>query len=99
MASNKTKTLNLVKDKIQVSEQAKQRRKTYSAMKKQLLAALEEGPMTVPELAKATQLPINEVTYYLMTLRKYGDVKTGEIDDDDEFFYYELKKQQNHGED
>jgi len=32
------------------------------------------------------------VMYYLMTLRKYGDVETGEIDDMDEYYSYKRKK-------
>jgi predicted Rossmann fold nucleotide-binding protein DprA/Smf involved in DNA uptake len=91
MSTAKTKTINIIKEKRQASEAAKQRRKIYADYRKQLLKALEEEPKTIPELAKDTGISIEDVTYYLMTMRKYGDVVSGEIDDDDEYFYFELK--------
>ena len=54
--------------------------------------ALEEGPLTIPELAEKLNIDKGEATYYLMSLRKYGVVTAGEQDDMDEFFYYQLKK-------
>lgn len=92
MSTDRTKTIDIIKQKRPVPEEAKKRRKAYTDMRKALRSALEEEPKTIPELAKATGFSIEEVTYYLMTLRKYGDVVTGQIDDDDEYFYYELKK-------
>lgn len=88
-----TTTFKIKKETYTPTEQAKQHRKTYADKRKQLLAALQEEPKTVPELAAETGLPLHEVTFYLMTMRKYGDVVTGQVDDDDEYFYYELKKQ------
>ncbi len=87
-----SKTINIIKEKRQVTEAAKQFRKTYADIRKQLLKELEEEGKTIPELAIATGLPIEDVTYYLMTMRKFGDVVTGQVDDDDAYFYYELKK-------
>jgi predicted Rossmann fold nucleotide-binding protein DprA/Smf involved in DNA uptake len=92
MSADKNRTIDSIKQKHQVPEEAKKRRKVYADMRKALRNALEEAPKTIPELATETGISIDDVTYYLMTLRKYGDVVTGEIDDDDEFFYYELKK-------
>jgi hypothetical protein len=87
-----SKTINIIKEKRQVTETAKQYRKTYADIRKQLLKALEDEGKTIPELALATGLAIEDVTYYLMTMRKFGDVVTGQVDDDDAYFYYELKK-------
>ncbi|MFO7723211.1 MAG: hypothetical protein R6V49_08325 [Bacteroidales bacterium] len=92
MSTETTRTINIIKEKRKVPEEAKQLRKIYSDARKTLMKALEDGGKTIPELAKATGMPVHEVTYYLMTLRKYGDVATGEVDDDDAYFYYELKK-------
>lgn len=86
-----TKTINIIKEKRQASEAAKQHRKVYADNRKKLLKALEEEAKTIPELAAETGMTIEDVTYYLMTMRKYGDVVAGEIDDDDEYFYFELK--------
>ena len=43
-------------------------------MRDRLLALLADGPMTVPELAAAAQLPAPEVMVWVMGLRKYGYV-------------------------
>ena len=37
-------------------------------------------------------MPSDEVVYYLMSLVKYGFVKTGDIDDMDEYYTYKLNK-------
>ncbi|HPE33716.1 MAG TPA: hypothetical protein PLI65_02865 [Bacteroidales bacterium] len=87
-----SKTINIIKEKRQVTEMAKQHQKVYANMRKQLRKALEDEPKTIPGLAAATGIPLHEVTYYLMTMRKYGEVVTGEVDDDDAYYYYELKK-------
>ena len=92
MKAEKGKTINYIKERREVPEKAKELRKIYAAKRKLILKALEEEGKTIPEIAKATGLPLHETTYYLMSLRKFGDVVTGEIDDMDEYFYYELKK-------
>jgi len=92
MTTVKKKTINTIKETRTVSTEARQRRKNYADKKKQILKALEDEPKTIPELTSITGMPDHEVTYYLMTLRKYGDVVVGEVDDDDEYFYYQLKK-------
>lgn len=92
MSEEYTKTINIIKEKRQIPEQAKQRRKTYADIRKKLMQALEEEGKTIPELASETGISIDQVTYNLMTMRKYGDVVTGQVDDDDAYFYYELKK-------
>lgn len=54
---------------------------------KKILQALGSGQLSVPEIAGQTKIPVQEVTYRLMSLRKYGYVKdTNEINEDD---YYE----------
>ena len=56
------------------------------------MKALESGPKSIPQLAEEVELPIDVITFNIMTLRKYGDVETGEIDDSDEYFSYQLKQ-------
>jgi DNA-binding IclR family transcriptional regulator len=48
--------------------------------------------MTIPQLAEKLQMSKPDVTYYLLTLVKYGMVDVGEIDDMDEYFSYKLVK-------
>lgn len=46
--------------------------------------------MTIAQLSEKLQMPTHEVTYFLLTLVKYGVVATGEIDDMDEYYSYKL---------
>lgn len=92
MAEEKQRTVKVMKEKRTVSEEVKANIKHYNKMKKLIKEVLKEGPKTIPEIAKATQLPAHEATYFLMSMRKYGDVVTGEIDDMDEYFYYHLNQ-------
>ena len=41
-------------------------------MRRRILAALEDGPLTVPEIATAVERPSHEVMFWVMGLRKYG---------------------------
>ena len=67
-------------------------RDRFNTIKRTLLKALESGPKSIPQLAEEVELPIDVITFNIMTLRKYGDVETGEIDDSDEYFSYQLKQ-------
>ena len=87
----KTKTINIIKEKRTVPEHVKQRMKEFNKIKKAIKNSLKDGQKTIPEIAEATELPQDVVTYNLMTLIKYGDIIAGEIDEDDEYFYYKLK--------
>ena len=87
-----TPTLDLIKKERQVSAVVKEKLKKFNRMKRAIRQALEEGPLTIPELAEKLSIEKDEATYYLMSLRKYGTVTTGEQDDMDEYFYYQLKK-------
>ena len=42
------------------------------AVRDRLLALLEEGPKTVPELAAALGVPSHEVMHWVMAARRYG---------------------------
>ena len=91
MSEKKRKTIDYIKERRVVSEEVKEKRKEFVRLKKLILKALELGEKSIPEIADETKLALPVVTYTLMTLRKFGDVEAGEIDDDDEFFYYKLK--------
>jgi DNA-directed RNA polymerase specialized sigma subunit len=86
------RTLDLIKKERQVSEEVKENLKQFNRMKRAIRQALEEGPLTIPELAEKLNIGKDEAVYYLMSLRKYGLVSTGEQDDMDEYFYYQLRK-------
>ena len=92
METKKIKTIDIIKEKRTVSAEAKQNLKEYNKIKKLILKSLESEAKTIPQIAGETELPPDVVTFYLMTLRKYGSIETGEIDDMDEYFSYKLKK-------
>jgi hypothetical protein len=41
-------------------------------MRRRILAALADGPLTVPEMAVVLERPTHEVMFWVMGLRKYG---------------------------
>ena len=60
-------------------------------MRDRVLAALEDGPLTVPEIAESLGFPVHEVMYWVMAARKYGLI--AEVKDpDDDYFQYDLVK-------
>jgi predicted transcriptional regulator len=86
-------TFKQLKKEREVPELARENLKNFNRVKRAILKALEEGPMTIPQVADKLGMKNSEVTYNLMTLRKYGLITAGEQDDMDEYFYYQLKKQ------
>lgn len=90
--SRATPTLDLVKKERQATAEAKENLKHFNRMKRAIMKALLEGPLTIPELADKLEIDRAEMTYHVMSLRKYGCVSAGEQDDMDEYFYYHLKK-------
>ncbi len=58
-------------------------------MRARILAALHDGPLTVPEIARAIEAPTHEVVFWVMGMRRYGwlaEVKGSEADG---YFQYE----------
>ncbi len=92
MEKEKTRTIDIIKEKRTVSAETKQKLKEYNRVKKLILKSLASEAKTIPQIAGETELPLEVVTFYLMTLRKYGSIETGELDDMDEYFSYKLKK-------
>jgi len=84
------KTIDIIKQKRTVPEELKARVKEVNKVKRAIKNALKEKPKTIPQLAQETELPQDTITYYLMTMRKFGELETDEIDDMDEYFTYKL---------
>ena len=58
--------------------------------RKALREALRLGPKTIPELTQQLNLPGEKVTWYVMALRRYGEiVEAGRAGD---YFRYALKE-------
>lgn len=86
------KTIDIIKKKRKVSDSVKENMKAFNKIKRQILKSLETEEKTVPQIAQEIDLPLDVVTYHLMTLQKYGNIEAGEVDDMDEFYFYKLKK-------
>jgi len=58
--------------------------------RKALLEALKFGPKTIPELTQQLNLPGEKVTWYVMALKRYGEiVEAGQVRD---HFRYAMKE-------
>lgn len=86
------KTIDIIKQKRKVSESVKQNIKDFNAMKKRILATMETEHKSVPQIAEELHLPLDVVTFHLMSLQKFGFVEVSELDDMDEYYFYKLKK-------
>ncbi len=86
-----TQTFKILKETKVIPEHVRESMKLFNKIKKQIKGALKEGQKSINEIAEATGLKSDIVTYNLMTLLKYGDIAAGEPDEDDEFYYYKLK--------
>jgi Fic family protein len=89
----KGKTAKYLREKLGgIPEQAKENLKEFNRIKKLILDELAQEELTVKQLTGKLNMPSDEVVYYLMSLVKYGFVKTGDIDDMDEYYTYKLNK-------
>ena len=60
-------------------------------MRDDVLAALKDGPKTVPEIAQALGgHPVHEVMFWVMAARKYGYLREGKEVSDDGYYQYSL---------
>jgi hypothetical protein len=75
-----------------VPKELMERSRRQAQMHKSLTAVLKDGPKTVPEIAQITKLPTHELFWYLMGMRKYGQIVEGE--ERDGYFEYALKPDQ-----
>ena len=86
------KTIDIIKQKRTVSDSVKQNIKDFNAMKKKILGTMESEQKSIPQIAEELQLPLDVVTFHLMSLQKFGFVEVSELDDMDEYYFYKLKK-------
>jgi len=61
-------------------------------MRDRVLAALSDGPKTVPEIAEAMGYPGSEVMYWVMAARKYGYIEEIKEPTEDDYYQYMLVK-------
>ena len=58
-------------------------------MRPRILAALADGPHTVPEIAEAIGAPTHEVVFWVMGMRRYGWLAEIKANATDGYFQYE----------
>ena len=92
MEVEKGKTYKYLRDKKGISQEAKDKLKAYTRIKKNILDTLKETELSIEELSQKLNLPKYEIVFYLQSLIKYGLVEKAAIDDMDEYFTYKLKK-------
>lgn len=94
MTEEKKKQLTaiLLREKRTVPDEVKEKSKKFVRMRKAIKTSLKEGPKSIPQLVEEMKLPTDVVTYYVMSLNKFGDIAVGELDEDDEYYSYELPK-------
>lgn len=61
-------------------------------MHRPILAALADGPRTVPEIAEAIGRPSEEVMYWVMGMRRYAKLVELREPTDDGFFQYAARE-------
>ena len=87
------KTIDIIKQKRKVLEALRQRHKEYLAMRKKIREALADGESTIPEIAKKSGIPANNVVFVVMTMRKYNEIVAGEMDELHEYYQYKLREE------
>jgi predicted Rossmann fold nucleotide-binding protein DprA/Smf involved in DNA uptake len=69
-------------------EQASAMMKQQKKQVKAILAFLESGEATIPEIAEGVHMPADKTLWYMATLKKYGQIVEGPKDGS--FFKYKL---------
>ena len=59
-----------------------------------ILAALAEGPLTIPEIAEQIGDPANEAVFWVMGMRRYGKLVEVPEADDEGYFQYQAVNQE-----
>lgn len=63
-------------------------------MRRPILEALADGPLTIPQIAEAIDKPAYEVVFWVMGLRKYGWLTQSSEPDDDGYFMYQVAERE-----
>ena len=59
-----------------------------------ILAALADGPLTIPQIAEVIGHPSDEVVYWVMGMRRFGHLVEEPEADDDGYFPYSAVHQE-----
>ena len=95
--NNSKSTKEKVKKPIQIfrerhagiSKELKENYSRQTKLRKKISESLKEKPGTIPEISEFTGIPSHEVLWFLMGMKKYGEVVEGE--ERDCYYEYSLK--------
>lgn len=75
---DKEKLKALREERKDILERNKERLKTQNKEVNLIKKELKNGPGTVPAIAAATGLTADKVLWYMMSMKKYGEIQEGE---------------------
>jgi len=84
-------SLKLFRERHGVSDSLKRYAADFRRERKRLTEVLQVAPATVPELARQTGLPADQVLWHIAGMRKYGTVR--EVGPDGDYIKYALVEQ------
>jgi len=90
--NEKKRTIDHMKEQREVPAEVKERFKRFTGIKKAIKKALGDEELTILEIAEKTGMKPEDVTYYLMTMRKFGEVEFVDDDDVDDYYSYRIKE-------
>lgn len=99
MTEKKNRTFAEAKKLHEINEKARNASKQYREIRKTIHKFLEKEPKSIPQISAGLNMPADQITYFLMTCRKYGQIEVVGIDDMDEYYLYGLKKEIKDGQD
>jgi ferredoxin len=76
---------------VEVEEVTGVTMKEYPQLWKDIVALLEQGPHSIPQLAGKLPNSSEEITWHMMTMNKYGVIMADGLDDSETYFMYKLK--------
>ena len=60
-----------------------------AVMRPRILAAMKDGPLTVPQIAEAIGAPAHETVFWVMAMRRYGWLVEVKGSESDGYFQYQ----------
>lgn len=89
--ARKKKPIQVLRERMGgLSDRMKAYLKDHRFIKNKLTACLKQGPRTVPEIARETEIDSSDIMWHLMALKRYGIVEEGERRGD--YLEYRLKE-------
>lgn len=64
----------------------------YPKIWRTIANVLTEKPLTIPQIAEQINISVQDVTWNIMTMNRYGFIEPAGLDDDEAYYMYKLKK-------